>query len=99
MPANPKYLTPSTWQRFAKITAAIFGGYLVSALCHTALASWLDRPKVIITSSFSAFMLWIVLMIWAFLSKNGWRIWGIYLLLALLLGLTTYLGNTNRSIL
>lgn len=99
MPANPKYLTSSTWQRFAKITAAILGGYLVSALCHTALASWLDRPKVIITSSFSAFMLWIVLMIWAFLSKNGWRIWGIYLLLALLLGLVTYLGKTNGSIL
>ena len=99
MPANPKYLTPSAWQRFAKITAALLGGYLVSTLCHTALASWLDRPKVIITSSFSAFMLWIVLMLWAFLSKNGWRIWGIHLLLALLLGGVTYLGKTNGSIL
>ena len=99
MPANPKYLTPSAWQRFAKITAAIFGGYLVSVLCHTALASWLDRPKVIITSSFSSFMLWIVLMIWAFLAKNGWKIWGIYLLLTLLLGVVTYFGKTNGSIL
>lgn len=92
MPANSKYLTQSIWQRFAKITAAIVGGYFVSVSFHMALASWLDRANVLITMSFTGFILWVALMIVAFLAKNGWRIWLFYLLLTLLFSGFIYLS-------
>lgn len=93
MPANRKYLTTSKWQRFAKISAAILGGYLVSATFHIALASWFNHVTVIITSTYSAFIVWATLMIFAFLAKNGWRIWGIYILVSLTLVGVNILGK------
>lgn len=98
MPANSKYLTQSIWQRIAKISAAILGGYLVSVSFHLALASWIDHVNVIITMAFSGFILWVVLMIVAFLAKNGWKIWGIYLLLTLIFCGIIYLGQTYNPI-
>jgi hypothetical protein len=94
MPANPKYLTQSKWQRFAKISAAIIGGYFVSVSFHLALASWFNRVNVIITMAFTAFILWVVLMIVAFLAKSALKIWGIYLLLTLIFSVFIYLGQT-----
>ncbi|MFD2101397.1 hypothetical protein [Flagellimonas iocasae] len=93
MPANKKYLTPSPSQRFAKITAAILGGLIVAVMFHMALASWFNHVAVIITSTFSAFVLWAALMVVAFLGKNGWKVWGIYLLASLFLGVIYYFGN------
>ncbi|MBT1704752.1 hypothetical protein [Chryseosolibacter indicus] len=78
MPANPKYLTHSGWQRFAKISAAILGGYLVTTALHLALAAWTSHVTVIITSAFSSFILWVILMVLAFLPRNGWKVWLIY---------------------
>ena len=92
MPANPKYLTQSKWQRFAKITAAIIGAYFVSVSFHLALASWLNRVNVIITMAFTVFMLWVALMIVAFLSKNALKIWLIYLVLSILFMGLSFLG-------
>ncbi|UXP32344.1 hypothetical protein N6H18_18555 [Reichenbachiella agarivorans] len=97
MPANRKYLTTSTHQRIAKISAAIIGGYLLSTVIHLALASWLDKATVLITSTFSGFILWVVLMILAFLSRNGWKTWGIYLLMTAVFAGITYLGTTYNS--
>lgn len=94
MPANPKYLTQSIGQRFLKITAAILGGYLVSVSFHLALAAWFDKTAIVMTMSFSGFILWVGLMIVAFLAKNGWKIWGIYLLLTLFFYLLIYLNQT-----
>ena len=98
MPANKKYLTQSTGQRIAKVTAAILGGLVVSVMFHLALASWFNHITVIITSTFSAFVLWAVLMVIAFLGKNGWKTWGIYLLANLLLGIVFYFGNQINPI-
>lgn len=98
MPANKKYLTSSPTQRFAKITAAILGGLMVAVLFHMALASWFNQVAVIITSTFSAFILWAVLMVLAFLGKNGWKIWGIYLAVSLLFGVLIYFGHQNHPI-
>lgn len=98
MPANPKYLTPHFWSRFAKISASILGGLLVSVTLHMALASWFNRAAVVITSTFSAFLVWVILMIVAFLAKNGWKIWALYLILGLgFMGLTL-LGNNIRPL-
>lgn len=98
MPANPKYLTQSKWQRFVKITAAILGGYFVSVSFHLALASWFNRATVLMTMAYTGFILWVALMIVAFLAKSGWKIWAIYLLLTLLFSGAIYLGQTSNPI-
>lgn len=98
MPANPKYLTQSKGQRIAKITAAILGGYLVSISFHLALASWFNRANIMITMAFSGFILWVALMIVAFLAKNGLKIWLIYLTLSLFFLGLLYLGHNNNPI-
>ncbi|WP_228235155.1 hypothetical protein [Allomuricauda sp. M10] len=92
MPANKKYLTQSPWQRFAKISAAILGGLMVAVTFHMALASWFDHVSIIITSTFTAFIMWAILMVIAFLAKNGWKIWGLYLLVSAALGVVYYFG-------
>ncbi|USD25849.1 hypothetical protein MJO53_02885 [Flagellimonas marinaquae] len=98
MPANKKYLTPSPWQRLAKISAAILGGLVVAVLFHLALASWFNHVAVIITSTFTAFILWAILMVIAFLGKNGWKIWGIYLLISLVFFVIFYFGNQTNPL-
>lgn len=98
MPANPKYLTQSKGQRFLKITAAIFGSYLVSVSLHLALAAWFDKAIIIMTMSFSGFIFWVALMVIAFLAKNGWKIWGFYLLLTSIFVCILYLGQTYNPV-
>lgn len=93
MPANVKYLTPSPWQRFAKISAGILGGYLVAMSLHVALAAWMNHVNILITSTFSGFILWTILMILAFLSKNGWLTWLIYLLVTIVFLGVAYSGK------
>jgi len=97
MPANRKYLHKSSWQQFAKISAGILGGYPISALFHMCLSLWLPNPKeVLITSIFTLFIVWCVFLILPFLFKNGWKAWGVYLLLILVLFGIYYLGNQNN---
>lgn len=81
MPANPKYLTHSGWQRFGKVTAAILGSFMVTMSLHVALGAWLSLPHVIMTAAFSAFLMWATLMATTFLAKSALRIWIVYLLL------------------
>ncbi|MFB9058025.1 hypothetical protein ACFFU9_14865 [Mariniflexile ostreae] len=97
MPANPKYLT-STNQRFAKISAGFLGGFLVSLTSHMALSYWVNHIYVIITATFTGFILWAVLMIVAFLAKDGWRIWAIYLGLSLLFSIFIYFSKMYHPI-
>jgi len=92
MPANKKYLaTPK--QQFLKTTAAILGGYLVSTTFHMALVFFFNPVTVIITSSYSSFLLWVGLMVVAFLAKNGWKIWALYIILSLLFSTIIFFGK------
>ncbi|MEM7509319.1 MAG: hypothetical protein AAF388_00220 [Bacteroidota bacterium] len=93
MPANKKYLTNSPWQKGAKLTAGFIGGFILSSSFHTAIASWWNRAEVVATSGFSLFLLWAGLMIVAFLAKNGWKLWGIYIAASALFAGLTYLGK------
>lgn len=87
MPANPKYLTQSSWQKFAKLSAGILGGYIISALLHMVLPILLVpyHKEMLITSLFTLYALWVVLMIIPYLFKNGWMAWGVYILSIILL--------------
>ncbi|SIQ31609.1 hypothetical protein [Maribacter ulvicola] len=99
MPANTKYLNASFWPRFSKITAAFLGGFMVSTLFHLAIASWFNHLNVIITSTYSAIILWCGLMIVAFLAKNGWKIWAIYILSSIILAIIIFYGKTLNPLL
>lgn len=83
MPANKKYLA-SPGQRILKISAGFIGGYMVTQGFHLVLALYWNIPNALITLSSLGFILWVVLLILAILSKNGWKIWGLYLLISLL---------------
>lgn len=97
MPANKKYLTTSGWQRFAKLSAGILGGYIISALLHMSLALWIPtHKKMLITSVFTLYLTWCTLIIVPFLFKNGWKTWALYLGIIILLFGTYFLGmKTN----
>jgi len=91
MPANKKYLS-SPFQRFLKITAGFFGGYFVMLYMHLSLTKLFDKTDILITAYVTGFIAWGILLLAAFLSKNGWLIWGIYLLLiAVFYGIFIYL--------
>ncbi|WP_293900746.1 MULTISPECIES: hypothetical protein [unclassified Sphingobacterium] len=86
MPANKKYLS-TPFQRFLKITAGFIGGYVVMLAFHVLVTHIFEKKDVVITACFTGYLLWAVLLLLAFLAKNGWKIWGIYLLLAAIFSL------------
>lgn len=93
MPANKKYLS-SPFQRFLKITAGFVGGYGVMLSLHLLLTQAVEQRYVVITAFISGYILWAVLLLLAFLSRNGWKIWGIYLgLFIVFYGLFQLLNN------
>ena len=97
MPANTKYLTKSSWQKTAKITAGIIGGYIITALFHLSLALWLPYHKeVLITSIYPVFILWGVLLIVPFLFKNGWKAWILYIVISISLYGIYFLGKQQN---
>ncbi|MFD2034992.1 hypothetical protein ACFSKL_09330 [Belliella marina] len=97
MPANKKHL--SSWtQRLAKISAGFVGGYLVSASMFIALAFWTDHINMVMSLRFAGFIVWAFLMVFAFLSKNGWKTWGIYLLVTAVFAVAIYFGQIYRPI-
>lgn len=97
MPANTKYLS-SNWQRFAKITAGFLGGYSVTISFHLALTFIFNHVNVIITLSYTGFILWAILIVLAFFAKNGWKIWAIYFLITLLFSNIIYFGKIYNPI-
>lgn len=99
MPANKKHLTTSPWQRIAKITAGFIGGYLVTVSSFMALSFWVDHKDVLLTLRLAGFLLWAILLIASFLAKNGWKVWGFYLLLTLLFAVLIYVGKISHPIL
>ncbi|WP_276485662.1 hypothetical protein [Paraflavitalea pollutisoli] len=85
MPANKKYLTTSPLQRTLKISAGILGGYLVSLAFLQCTMSFLPKKDVFVTGHFTNYIIWATLMVVAFLSTNGWKVWGWYLLACVVL--------------
>jgi len=97
MPANVKHLTKNPWQKFAKITAGIIGGYIITALFHLSLALWIPNHKeVLITSIYTVFIIWGVLLIVPYLFKNGWKVWGLYLFISILLYTIYFFGKQQN---
>ena len=81
MPANKKYLS-HPFQRFLKITGGFVGGYVVMLSFHLMLTCIFREKDVVITAYLSGYVLWAVLLLYAFLAKNGWWVWLIYTVMA-----------------
>lgn len=80
MPAKKEYLS-SPGQRTLKITAGFIGGYFLAISLQMAIGVIIPyRTEVLLTGVFSIFILWVAFIVLAFLARNGWIIWGIYLL-------------------
>lgn len=79
MPAKKKYLS-NGWKRLSKVTAAILGTYLATMLLHVAIAMNVanDTP-VVLTTSYSAFLIWVGLMVLTFFIKKAWHAWSLLL--------------------
>ncbi|MBD1423784.1 hypothetical protein H8B21_19655 [Sphingobacterium chuzhouense] len=77
MPANKKYLS-SPFQRFLKITGGFVGGYVVMVSFHLMLTCIFTDQDIVITAYLSGYVLWAILLLYAFLVKNGWWIWVLY---------------------
>ncbi|MEM7485211.1 MAG: hypothetical protein AAF348_08380 [Bacteroidota bacterium] len=93
MPANKKHLSSSR-QRFLKISAGILGGYLVTIFAHNALGSLLtEKGGLIITTAYTSFLLWATLLVLAFIAKNGWKVWGLYILLSIIFASIIFLSK------
>ncbi|MEM7575473.1 MAG: hypothetical protein AAF433_21395 [Bacteroidota bacterium] len=83
MPANTKYLS-SIGAQISKLIAAIFGGYLASAALHIGIAKAVpnDTP-VLLTATYSMFLVWCGLMVMVYLIRKAWVSWAILLLITL----------------
>lgn len=92
MPAKQEYLS-GTGQRILKISAGFLGGYMLSLAIHLLIAAVFPalQAEVMLTAAYFIFFLWVVFMILAFMSKNGWKIWGIYLSSTIIIGVIIYL--------
>jgi hypothetical protein len=90
MPAKKEYLS-TKGQRALKITAGLIGGYFLAAAFQMMISVLVPyRTEVILTGAFSVFMLWVALMVIAFLARSGWLIWGIYLFCILVCGVIIF---------
>ena len=93
MPARKEYLT-TPGQRALKISAGVIGGYLLTSCLHLLLAVVIPfREQILLSSTFSFFLCWVGLMVLAFLARNGWKIWGIYLLSSVIFSGIIYLAR------
>ena len=93
MPANKKHLTPTFIHRFSRITAGLIGGYAVTVSFFLALSFYFEKVSVLFTLVFGGFLLWVALMIIAFIAKSGRKIWMVYLLLTLVFSLLIYFNQ------
>lgn len=98
MPANKKHLTKSPIERFLKVSAGFAGGYLVTESLHMALALWTHLGNMIYTLRYAGFILWASLFIVALISKKGWKVWVIYLVLFCVFSALVHYGKLIHPI-
>jgi VIT1/CCC1 family predicted Fe2+/Mn2+ transporter len=97
MPANKKYLTTSPWQKAAKIVAGVIGGYIISSLLHMIGALVIPHYKeILVTSIFTLFLIWMMLLIVPYLFENGYKVLICYVIvIAALYMIYSSLSNHN----
>lgn len=79
MPANPKYLIKSNRLKFAKLSAALLGSFLVTASLHLLVAAYSDPGIILKSAQFSFFIIWVGLMFVPYLIKDAWKSWLLFI--------------------
>lgn len=92
MPANPKYLTKSPWLRLVKILVGFGGGYALMLSLHLLLMRVFPPQNVAATAFITGYVLWALLLLWAFVARSVWRVGAAYLALTLLFSLPHFLA-------
>jgi len=61
----------------SRVLAAVFGGYLVTALASVCLTLWapMARTDAVVTGMMSSFVVYLLAVIWCFACRTAWRAW------------------------
>ena len=91
MPAKAEYLS-NGWVRFSKVLAAILGAYVATMFLHIAIAKNVanDAP-IILTSTYTTFLVWCGLMIMVYMIRKAWVSWAILFSIILISGLLIFM--------
>ncbi len=83
----------------SRIIAALFGGYVLAALCSiAALALPIDGRQAVFTGMLASFLLYAGAVVWVFAVRSAWRAWLGLLLVALPLWLIAQtVGNGGAA--
>ncbi len=83
----------------SRILAALFGGYVLAALCSiAALALPIDGRQAVFTGMLASFLLYAGVVVWVFAVRSAWRAWLGLLLVALPLWLIAQtVGNGGAA--
>ena len=77
MHAKKKYLS-NGWQRLSKVLAMFFGAYAATAALHIAIAKNVTNDvPILLTSTYTSFILWVGLMVMVFIIKRAWIAWSV----------------------
>lgn len=91
MPAKKEYLS-KPWKRFSKLMAALFGAYVAAMSLHVALAkvAMPDETPIVLSASYTGFVVWVGLMTLVYLFKKAWHAWLLLLAISLFSGLIIF---------
>lgn len=81
------------WGVAFRAVAAIVGGYVLSALCATALALWLPlaRAEAVTTGALVSFAVYAGAVVWVFAARSAGRAWAGLALPSAVLGAVLWL--------
>ena len=82
------------WAVASRALAAIAGGYVLSALCSTALGLWLPlaRAEAVITGTLASFAIYAGAVMWVFAARSAGRAWAGLAVPAAVLGAVLWLA-------
>lgn len=67
------------WPVVSRTLAAVLGGYVFTYCCTAALARLLPLAKsdAVVVASLAAFIIYTVVILWAFGCRSAWRAWAV----------------------
>ncbi|WP_438712045.1 hypothetical protein ACSTS3_06155 [Aquimarina muelleri] len=92
MPAKKEYLS-GPWKRFSKLMAALIGAYITTMLFHVALAkvSMPNETPVVLSGSYTGFVVWVGLMVMVYFIKKAWHAWLLFFMISFFSGLIIFI--------
>lgn len=92
MPAKNEYLS-GPWKRFSKLIAAIVGAYIAAMLFHVAIAKFAmpNETPIVLSSSYTAFVTWVGLMVLVYFIKRAWHAWLLLFVISFISGLIIFI--------